>query len=94
MDWQANLKKKEMILVEWIDSSTENGWMPVAGIKIDDGKTILSIGYLLGKSKQFLIMAADIDLDSEIHNRLMQIPITTIKAVHRLNKGKAYGKFK
>lgn len=92
MDWEANLEKKDTVLVEWIDSSTENGWESAKHIAIDDGKFCLSVGYLLGVTEEFIVIAGDIDFHEKIYNRLIQIPRTSLKSVHKLSRGRSYGK--
>ena len=91
MEFEADLDKQEIVIVYWIDSSTQDGWDSVKAIKVDDDKDVLSVGFLLGKSKDFVIISGDIDPHEKTQNRLMQIPIVAIKSIYKVNKGRRHG---
>ena len=88
MDWEAGLEKQDIVLVEWIDSATDSGWEFVKSIKVEDGRTVFSAGYLLGRSKEYIVLAGDVDFFEKTHNRQMQIPIIAIKSMWNLSRGR------
>ena len=65
----------KLTLVEWTDAVTDNGWEVGSGTSNLDAVT--SIGYLIYKDKEKIILAGDVSYDKDrlLHtNRRISIP--------------------
>jgi len=75
------MKKYERRLVEilWIDPEAVTGW-DVASVP-STKRTIISIGWFIGKNEIYTSIAADYDAGNHHFNRVMNIPNVCIEGV-------------
>jgi len=75
---ESQVSKYPIVKVIWVDSSARYGWQPV----VDDDDVpleVTSVGFLLKKTKERLIMASHAAPDG-VHSQ-MHIPRVAIKRV-------------
>jgi hypothetical protein len=70
-------KPKEMLLVDWVDSSAAHGWNHIDAIN-PALKVCTSIGFLINETEDALIIAAHLSFDPDLCCGDMSIPKVAI----------------
>ena len=78
-------KVGDVVLVEWTDSTQQDGWQKVDEI---DGapSSSMSVGIVLELRTEYLVIAGDYSGDSTDANRIMTIPIGCISTLEILKR--------
>ena len=73
----------KLILINWVDSSSSDGWQYLDSAKEHHPSNCRTVGWLLTKTKDYVTVAAT-QCDSELWSQLMSIPrkcITNIRII-------------
>lgn len=75
--------KQNFIEVSWLDSESQTGWESSDKIK-SSNHLVKSYGFIVKETKDFLVIAADIDSENDHFNRFIHIPKVNIKKKRRI----------
>ena len=79
------MKRCSLYEIEWVDTIGYHGWYDPKDIKdIVDGYIIKTIGYQVGRTKDFLVVAGSYEFQSGNFGNLTYIPIKTIRKSRRI----------
>lgn len=77
--------KQKLILVEWIDScTTDNDWKDTT--KSKGVAECISVGFLVKKTKEYIILFPNLTKDSNLGCNDITIPVGCIIKITKLNK--------
>jgi len=72
-----HLIRKKILLIDWVDSSSANGWNHIEAIN-PSLKICTSIGFLINETKDALILAAHLSFDPDLCSGDISIPKVAI----------------
>jgi hypothetical protein len=85
------MKPKDLVLVQWLDAATEDGWTSVDDVKPHKQLT-LTTGFLLKETANIITLAHTYDPESDTCNGQMHIPKGMIKRQRVLWRYKGHRK--
>ena len=71
---------RHLLMVTWQDAISDGGWTPKKEVK-EMLPLILSVGWLVRKTRQVVILHADAGRDDEDTNRRVEIPRSLIREI-------------
>lgn len=85
----------KLVLVEWVDSTAEQGWQAAKdAIRRADAQTLMceSVGWLLAETDRYLLLVPHHSVGNaeseEIICDVMQIPIEAVRATRTITAGR------
>lgn len=77
------MKKRPLVLVEWDDTTTNEGWAMVENLTSEPVHCI-SVGWIVRKTKIALVLAGMRSLDEDACNTRQTIPRGCIRSIRRI----------
>ena len=79
------MKQRDIIKVTWIDASVSNSWHSAAEEELDSDVLITSVGFLIAKRKDVVVLAACLGEDDDV-NGVVRIPVPWIKNIKKIGE--------
>lgn len=71
-----------IVEVTWLDARHQFG--PVGKTEIEFGATIMTLGYLLYRDKEFIVVAMEYWPDDNVYRNVSSIPRALVKRVRKI----------
>ena len=78
------VKKNKLVEVEWQDSCVYRGWQYTEQAKVSVPSQCRSVGYMLEKDGDRIVLALSMDDDGDSVADVMCIPMATVKKVRNV----------